>query len=85
MAKAHSEEVKKAVSNYITYAESFHPLMTGQDLLAMGIKEGPVFGEILEALKEAKIDRNFATKQQELAFVREYMEEHRVGAEGGPP
>ncbi len=85
MAKAHSEEVRKAVSNYITYVESFHPLMTGQDLLAMGIKEGPIFREILEALKEAKIDRNFATKQQELAFVREYMEEHRVGAEGGPP
>jgi tRNA nucleotidyltransferase (CCA-adding enzyme) len=84
MAKAHSEEVKKAVSNYITYAESFHPLTTGVDLLAMGIKEGPVFREILDALKEAKIDRSFATKQQELAFVREYMKEHRVGAEGGP-
>ena len=74
MAKAHSEEVKKAVSNYITYVESFRPLTTGEDLLAMGIKEGPVFREILEALKEAKIDRNFATKQQELAFVRRVYE-----------
>ncbi len=85
MAKTHSEEVRKAVSNYITYAESFHPLTTGDDLLAMGIKEGPVFREILDALKEAKIDRSFATKQQELAFVREYMKEHDVRAEAGQP
>jgi len=85
MAKARSEEVKKAVSNYITYAEGFRPLMTGVDLLAIGIKEGPVFREILEALKEAKIDRNFTTKQQESAFVVEYMKEHHVGVEEGTP
>jgi tRNA nucleotidyltransferase (CCA-adding enzyme) len=83
MAKVRSEEVRKAVSNYITYVESFRPLTTGVDLLAMGIKEGPVFKEILDALKEAKIDRNFATKQQELAFVAEYMKEHHAGVEEG--
>ena len=85
MAKVRSEEVRKAVSNYITYAEGFRPLMTGVDLLAIGIKEGPVFREILEALKEAKIDRNFTTKQQESAFVVEYMKEHHVGVEEGTP
>jgi tRNA nucleotidyltransferase (CCA-adding enzyme) len=83
MAKARSEEVKKAVSNYITYVESFRPLTRGEDLLVMGLKEGPVFKEILEALKEAKIDLNFATKQQELAFVAEYMKEHHVRVEEG--
>ena len=82
MARTHSEEVKKAVSNYITYMEGFRPLTTGEDLLAMGIGEGPVFREILEALKEAKIDRSFATKEQELAFVREYMNARSV-QEGG--
>ena len=82
MARVRSEEVKKAVSNYITYVESFRPLTTGVDLLSMGIKEGPVFREILEALREAKIDRNLATRQQELAFVREYMKERHVGVGG---
>jgi tRNA nucleotidyltransferase (CCA-adding enzyme) len=83
MAKVRSEEVRKAVSNYITHVEGLRPLTTGADLLAMGIKEGPVFREILEALKEAKIDRNLATKQQESAFVVEYMKEHHVRVEEG--
>jgi tRNA nucleotidyltransferase (CCA-adding enzyme) len=85
MARTRMEEVKKAVSNHITYAESFRPLTTGEDLLIMGIKEGPVFREILEALKEAKIDRNLATKQQELAFVAEYMKARRDRPERGLP
>ena len=51
MARTHSEEVKKAVSSYITYADSMRPVATGEDLKQMGIKEGPVFREILDALQ----------------------------------
>ncbi len=83
MARTASEEIKKTVSSYITYAESFRPLTTGKDLMTMGIKEGPIFREILDALKEAKIDRSFSTKQQELAFVREYMKGRRELSERG--
>lgn len=80
MARTHSDDVKKAVSGYITYAESLRPIATGEDLKNMGIKEGPVFREILDALKEAKIDRNLATREEELAFVRSYAEERSIPA-----
>jgi len=83
MAKGHSEEVKKAVSNYITYAETLTPYTTGADIKAMGIREGPVYGKILEALKEAKIDRGLVTKEEELAFVRRYMEERGITSQAG--
>ena len=76
----HSEEVKKAVSGYITYAESMRPVATGEDLKTMGIKEGPVFKEILDALKEAKIDRNLTSKEEEIDFVKRYAEERRIPA-----
>lgn len=75
MAKSHSDDVKKTVSNYITYADSLTPSATGEDVKALGIKEGPVYAEILEALKEAKIDRNLATKEEELAFMKRYVSE----------
>ncbi|OPY68663.1 MAG: Multifunctional CCA protein [Syntrophorhabdaceae bacterium PtaU1.Bin034] len=78
MAKTQSEEVKKAVSNYITYADSLRPLVTGDDLKGMGVKEGPVFKDILDALKEAKIDRNLSAKEDELAFVRQYLSEKGI-------
>lgn len=73
MAKTRSEETKKAISNYITYFDSFRPILTGEDLKKMGMKEGPVFKEILEKLKEAKIDMNLKTKEEETQFVRTYI------------
>jgi tRNA nucleotidyltransferase (CCA-adding enzyme) len=75
MAKTESDETKKAISNYITYADSFKPVLGGKHLKQMGVKEGPVFREILEALKVAKIDRNLATREQEMDFVQSYMTE----------
>jgi tRNA nucleotidyltransferase (CCA-adding enzyme) len=80
MAKSHSEDVKKAVSNYITYADSLMPLATGADVKAMGVREGPVYGEILEALRDAKIDQNLSTKEEELAFMRRYLTAKGIGA-----
>jgi tRNA nucleotidyltransferase (CCA-adding enzyme) len=73
MAKTRSEETKKAISNYITYFDSFRPILTGEDLKKMGMKEGPVFKEILEKLKEAKIDMNLKTKEEETQFVRTHI------------
>ena len=75
MAKAQSDEMKKAISNYITYADSFKPLLSGKALKQMGVKEGPVYGEILDALKGAKIDLGLTTKEQEVAFVQQYIRE----------
>jgi tRNA nucleotidyltransferase (CCA-adding enzyme) len=75
MAKTQSDETKKAISNYITYADSFKPVLSGKNLKQMGVKEGPIFREILEALKVAKIDRSLVTKEQEMEFVHAYMNE----------
>jgi tRNA nucleotidyltransferase (CCA-adding enzyme) len=80
MAKTHSEDVKKAVSNYITFADSSLPIATGRDIRDLGIKEGPVYGEILAALREAKIDNGLATKEEELGFVRQYMRERNLAS-----
>ena len=78
MAKTQSDETKKAISNYITYADSFRPVLSGKNLKQMGVKEGPIFREILDALKVAKIDRGLATKEQEMEFVHAYMNERGV-------
>jgi len=73
MAKASGEETRKAISTFITYSDTMKPLVTGKILRTMGIEEGPVLGEILEALHDAKIDRDLATKEEELEFVRTYI------------
>jgi tRNA nucleotidyltransferase (CCA-adding enzyme) len=82
MAKTRSEAIKRAISNYITYIDSLRPTVTGEDLKRMGIKEGRVYREILESLKDAKIDLNLRTKDEEAEFVREYIRKRDFTADG---
>jgi len=81
MARTRSEEVKKSMSNYITYNESYKALLTGEDLKRMGIKEGPIFKEILDRLWEAKVDRNLKTREEEVDFIDSYLSEKGISRE----
>lgn len=69
MAKTKSDEIKKTISGYITSRNSYKSFTTGEDLKKLGIQEGPVYKEVLDKLKDAKIDMNLKTKEEELHFV----------------
>lgn len=73
MARTRSDEVKKSISNYILYGDTFKPILTGEDLKNMDIKEGPIYREILDKLWEVKIDNNLRTKEEEIAFIHAYL------------
>jgi poly(A) polymerase len=46
------------------------PLITGRDLIALGMKPGPHFAEILEAVESRQLEKALATREEALAFVR---------------
>jgi poly(A) polymerase len=46
------------------------PLVTGHDLIALGHRPGPSFGEILHAVEEQQLEGALATREQALAWVR---------------
>jgi tRNA nucleotidyltransferase/poly(A) polymerase len=49
------------------------PLVTGNDLIAMGMKPGPRFGEILEAIETRQLEGAFKTREEALEWLkREY-------------
>jgi tRNA nucleotidyltransferase (CCA-adding enzyme) len=75
MARTKSEEIKKAISGYITNHDSYKPFTTGEDIKKLGIQEGPIYKEVLETLKDAKIDMNLKTKEEESHFVDIYLME----------
>jgi tRNA nucleotidyltransferase/poly(A) polymerase len=51
------------------------PLVTGNDLIALGMKPGPRFGEILEAVETRQLEGVFKTREEALDWVkREYGE-----------
>ena len=49
------------------------PLVRGDDLIALGLKPGPKFGEILEAVETQQLEGNLRTREEALEWVkREY-------------
>jgi len=47
------------------------PLVTGHDLIALGMSPGPRFGEMLRAVEEQQLEGTLATREDALAWVRE--------------
>jgi poly(A) polymerase len=46
------------------------PLVRGEDLIAMGLKPGPKFGEILETVETRQLEGEFKSRDQALDWVR---------------
>lgn len=56
------------------------PLVTGADLIALGLRPGPEFAAILEATRDAQLDGEMASKPEAIALIRR---SHGVGDPGG--
>src|SRR5947208_493863 len=54
------------------------PLVRGDDLMALGLKPGPRFGEILEAVETRQLEGNLRTREEALEWVqREYAQSEK--------
>jgi poly(A) polymerase len=55
-----------------TPAEEIRPprLLTGDDLLEMGYKPGPIFSEILRNVEDAQLEGQLTSKEEALAYIR---------------
>jgi poly(A) polymerase len=52
------------------------PLVRGDDLIAIGMKPGPQFGEILEAVETRQLEGALKNREEALTWVKaEYLEE----------
>ena len=52
------------------------PLLRGDDLIALGLKPGPKFGEILEAVETRHLEGTLRTREEALEWVKR---EHSLG------
>jgi tRNA nucleotidyltransferase (CCA-adding enzyme) len=67
-----SPTTKKNLKLYLDKLLYVKPILTGDDLLAMGISSGPELGELLQALHDAKINGELETREQETEFAHSY-------------
>ena len=69
-ALASDDLVAEWVRRYLDELRHARPLLDGNDLLALGVEHGPVVGELLRALRRARLDGEVRTREDEVAYVR---------------
>lgn len=75
MAVSADEEIKKAISHYMSQLRHIALAIMGRDLKELGLKPGPLFSRILDEALAAKLDGQLADKEDELAFAATYLQE----------
>jgi len=66
--------VHEYIQLFLTELRHNKVALNGKDLLKLGIKPGPVMGDILEILMEARLDGRVSTSQQEIELVEKLID-----------
>jgi tRNA nucleotidyltransferase (CCA-adding enzyme) len=69
-----SRGVREYLSRYWQDYRHVKPLLTGDDLKRMGFSPGPIFGHVLGALRDARLDGQVATRRDEEQMAREMLD-----------
>lgn len=69
-----SPTVRKALNSYLTDSRYVKPFLDGDEIVSMGIPKGPLVGQILRELRNARIDGKITTRDEEIRFVEQYFE-----------
>jgi tRNA nucleotidyltransferase (CCA-adding enzyme) len=65
-----SDKVRERLLSYQTTWRTVRTSVGGDDLLEMGLKPGPLIGEILRAVLDAKLDGVVRSEREEISLVR---------------
>ncbi len=72
MGLVRKKAAKKAISLYVTDLRQAETELTGDDLKAMGYPVGPLYGELLRVLLDARLDNVVRNREEEEAFLRQH-------------
>ena len=70
MAVAKRKAVKKSISHFFTDLRRTMLSLRGRDLKDMGLKPGPVYRQVLEAVLDARLDGGVKSKKDEIDLAR---------------
>jgi len=72
--------------DYLTHLKSEEirpvPLISGDDLIALGYRPGPIFKEILKAVEDAQLDLAIQDRAQAVTWIESHFERKATSSEG---
>jgi len=72
-ALAPDQRTRDLLINFHTKWRHVKPILTGEDLLALNVPQGPQVGELLKELLSARLDETVVTREAEETFVRNHL------------
>jgi tRNA nucleotidyltransferase (CCA-adding enzyme) len=78
MAATDNQSIKKKISLYYNKLRNIRPSINGQDLIAAGHTPGPMFRRILDAVLDAKINGETATRKDELNYIDQWVQKQQT-------
>jgi len=73
-ASASAGQVRKKVERFLLHDRYLRTEISGKDLIALGYRPGPAFGEALRAALRARLNGEAKTRAEELAVARQVLE-----------
>ena len=70
----HVEYCEQLLREWTTNDLDPDPLMTGHDLLRMGLEQGPLYKRLLDAVREAQLDGTIKTAKEAMEVVERMLE-----------
>ncbi|MBI3626095.1 MAG: CBS domain-containing protein [Candidatus Rokubacteria bacterium] len=64
---------RREIEWFLAEGRATRPLLGGDDLLALGVAPGPRIGQLLDRLRDRRLDGVTATRDQELTLVRKWL------------
>ncbi len=71
------EMASQRIGSYLDEWWSMAPLLRGSDLLELGVPPGPAIGEVLRALRRARLDGEIHSRQDEELIARRWVSPSR--------
>ncbi len=79
MASTTSQLAKKRFSYYLTLLRNVTPQVTGSEIRKLGLKPGPVYKEILNRLRDARLDGKVKNREDEMRMIRKEFVDSQQG------
>ncbi len=78
-----SQRLSQALNLFLDKLSGVVPGLSGGDLISLGVPAGPMVSQILERLRDCRLDGQVNTAEDESRWVLEYLRSGDKPASGG--
>jgi len=77
LAATNRFRVRRRIMLYLGRLHKVESMLTGRDILDLGYPEGPDIGNILEKLRDARLDGAVETREDEIEWVLQHFSKYK--------